>query len=149
MRFVSMISLCLLVACGPSAAEREADVAAATARKDCGRTYSSLEKAYQDKLYSMGKADVEFVAKDKYLEKCVELGLEKDTLRCVDPNLAEGSDCKSLAKADQDKVKSLVELMLSPMKTEKKDDKPKTAEGEGDGAEGTAAGGEAPAGGGE
>lgn len=146
MRFVSMFSLCLLVACGPSAAEREADVAAATARKDCGRTYSSLEKAYQDKLYAMGKADVEFVAKDKYLEKCVELGLTKDALRCADPNLAEGSDCKALAQADQDKVKSLVELMLSPMKTDKKDAAAKT---EGEAAEGAAAGGETPAGAGE
>ena len=49
---------------GPS----EAELAAAKVEKDCGKLYSSLTKVYQDQLYKAGVADVDFMAKDKFVK---------------------------------------------------------------------------------
>lgn len=147
MRVPFLVVATLLVACGPSAAEREAGVAAQNARKDCGRTYSSSEKVFQDLLYSKGVAEVTFVEREKYIEKCVSLGLSKDQLSCVDPNTAGTDTCKNMDDTVKAQVKELADLMLSPMtdKGEKKEE-PAAAKAEGE-AGGEAAGG--PADGGE
>jgi len=137
-----------MVACGPSAAELKAENDAAQLRRDCGRTFSSSEKGLKDMLYKRRVAEVKFVERSKYIDKCVDLALGKAELKCVDPNLAEGSECKALPKDQMERVKKLQAYMVSPMtgkggdtKTaEKPADKP--AEGE---AGGAAAGGEAPA----
>jgi len=125
----------LLVACGPSAAEQKAAAEHAEARKDCGRTYSSSEKVLQDLFYSRGVAEVEFIDRSKYIEKCVELKLSSAELKCVDPNLAEGEECKALAEDSRKKVTELQKFMTSPMR---KDADTKKAEG--DKSEGEAGG---------
>ena len=135
----------LLVACGPSAEQRSADVAAQTARKVCARTYSSSEKVFQDLLYSKGVAEVTFVEREKYIEKCVGLGLSKEELSCVDPNTAGTDTCKGMDDAVKAKVKDLGDFMISPMTDkgeDKKKEEPAAAKGEGE-AGGEAAGGPA------
>lgn len=152
----SLIALVsLLVACGPSAAEQKAAAELAKARRECGRTYSSSEKVLQDMLYSRGVAEVEFAERNAYIEKCVELSLSSTELKCVDPNLAEGDECKAMPEASRKKVKELQKFMTAPMmkgegddKKKEEDDKKAEAGGEAAGeAGGEAAGGaeEAPA----
>jgi hypothetical protein len=133
----------MLVACGPTAAERQADATAQNARKDCARTYSSSQKVFQDLLYSQGVAEVTFVDREKYIEKCVGLGLSKDQLSCVDPNTAGTDACKNMDDTVKAQVKSLGDYMISPMtgKGEEKAPEPQ-AKGEGE-AGGEAAGGPA------
>lgn len=154
MRIPTLFVAALLVGCGPSAAELEAESAAAQMRKDCGRTYSSSQKVLQDMLYSKGVAEVTFVDRTKYIDKCVELKLGKAELKCVDPNLAEGEECKGLPDAAKKNVKALQAYMISPMtgkggdakEEKKKDPAPVAKDGEAGGeAGGEAAGGEAPA----
>lgn len=147
---IAMLSLALLtMACGPSAAEVEAEAKAQKARTDCGRAYSSSEKVTRDYLYKNGVAEVNFVDRQKYIDKCVELGMSKSELKCLDPNIAEGDACKGLPEGSAKKVKELGEFMMSPMtkKDEKKEEeKPTEKPADAPAAEGSdAAPAEAPA----
>ncbi|MCO4744825.1 MAG: hypothetical protein KC912_08550 [Proteobacteria bacterium] len=125
-----VLSTLMLSACGDPGPTPE-EVAAKDLDRACGRLYSSLTKVYQDELYKGGVADVEFAEKPGWVSECAASGLSEEQRKCMDPNIGGGEECKTALEPAKDKVKSLTEALLAPMKAEKEpaEEKP---EGEAD-----------------
>ena len=126
-----------LVGCEPPG-PTEAEIAAKALEKSCARLYEGQTKVFRDELYKrqVPEDKVKFGEKAEYVKKCIDAGLDKDQMKCIDPNLQDES-CKEKLKDVADKVEGLKKFLFSPMSGETP---------AGDAAAGDAAAGDAAAG---
>ena len=112
---ISGILLLSLVACEPPG-PTEAEIAAKALEKSCARLYEGQTKVFRDELYKrqVPEDKVKFGAKDEYVKKCIDAGLTKDQMKCIDPNLQDDS-CTEKMKDVADKAEGLKTFLFSPM----------------------------------